>query len=59
MGDCFRQNHSKVNCKCEGIIAERAARADREKYLAVLKRVPDAYPVGGDEIVEKVTRDNR
>ncbi len=43
----------------EDIIAEHAARADREKYLAVLKRVPDAYPVGGDEIVEKVTRDNR
>ncbi len=33
----------------EGIIAERVARADREKYLAVLDRVPDVDPVDGDE----------
>lgn len=37
----------------DGIIGDRAARGDREKYLAVLDKVPDTDPVGGDEKAEE------
>ena len=33
----------------ESIIAERAKRGSREKFLAVLAKAPDAPPVAGDE----------
>ena len=33
----------------ESIIAERAQRGSREKFLAVLAKAPDAPPVPGDE----------
>lgn len=34
----------------ESIIAERAKRGDREKFLAVLSKAPDVPPVLGDEL---------
>lgn len=33
-------------------LEERAARADREKFEAVLAKVPDAEPRSGDELPE-------
>ena len=35
----------------ENIIGERTARADRDKFLEVLERVPDVTSEEGDEIV--------
>ncbi len=37
----------------EDIIATRAKRGSREKYLAVLNKVPDDIPADEDEFVEE------
>jgi hypothetical protein len=34
----------------EELLATRAARGDRQKFLAVLARVPDVEPLAGDEV---------
>lgn len=34
----------------EEYLADRGARASRERYLAALARVPDEEPVSGDEL---------
>ena len=37
----------------ESIIAERAQRGNREKFLAVLSKAPDVPPSAGDELPER------